>query len=173
MPNDRPLARVINVRTRADFKKSIEAALLRNYNLVEATGDKPLWRITVVLFSADPLYFEDLMPILKELAESRRWFVVVFESQNSPLEDAIKRQLLNNPIEIFSFDGFVKFLELEEEGVQKPVNDSLEVVLDPNLSSEQVLQTLTALAEYYRACGGVGLPAEFQAQEAVTEEVHA
>ena len=47
------------------------------------------------------------------------------------------------------------------------------VTFDPSLSGKQVQATLTALANYYRQCGGVGLPAEFESQEAVTEEVHA
>ncbi len=47
------------------------------------------------------------------------------------------------------------------------------VTFDPSLSGDQVEAALTALANYYRQCGGVGLPAEFEPQEAVTEEVHA
>lgn len=54
-------------------------------------------------------------------------------------------------------------------------NDDSVIVItfDPGLSGDQVEATLTALANYYRHCGGVGLPAEFEPQEAVTEEVHA
>jgi hypothetical protein len=47
------------------------------------------------------------------------------------------------------------------------------VTFDPSLSGEQVEATLTALANYFRQCGGIGLPAEFETHEAVTEEVHA
>ena len=47
------------------------------------------------------------------------------------------------------------------------------VTFDPSLSGDQVEATLTALANYFRQCGGIGLPAEFEPQEAVTEEVHA
>jgi hypothetical protein len=47
------------------------------------------------------------------------------------------------------------------------------VTFDPSLSGDQVEATLTALANYFRHCGGVGLSAEFESQEAVTEEVHA
>jgi hypothetical protein len=54
------------------------------------------------------------------------------------------------------------------------MSESLIVVtFDPNLSGGQVESTLTALANYFRQCGGIGLPAEFEAQEAVAEEVHA
>jgi hypothetical protein len=53
-------------------------------------------------------------------------------------------------------------------------DDSVIVVtFDPNVSGEQVEATLTALANYFRQCGGIGLPAEFEPQEAVTEDVHA
>lgn len=47
------------------------------------------------------------------------------------------------------------------------------VTFDSSLSGEQVEATLTALANYFRRCGGIGLPAEFEPQESVTEEVHA
>jgi hypothetical protein len=53
------------------------------------------------------------------------------------------------------------------------LSSELSITFDPSLSPEQTKATLTALANYYRACGGVGLPAEFENQEAVTEEVHA
>jgi hypothetical protein len=45
------------------------------------------------------------------------------------------------------------------------------VVFDDALSAEQIKSTLTAIANYYRACGGVGLSIDFESQEAVTEEV--
>jgi hypothetical protein len=53
-------------------------------------------------------------------------------------------------------------------------DDSVIVVtFDPSLSAHQIEATLTAFANYFRQCGGIGLPAEFEPQEAVTEEVHA
>jgi hypothetical protein len=52
-------------------------------------------------------------------------------------------------------------------------SDELFVTFDPSLSAEQIQRTLTALAQYYRACGGVGLPADFESQEApVLEDLH-
>lgn len=47
------------------------------------------------------------------------------------------------------------------------------VTFDSSLSGDQVEATLTALANYFRKCGGIGMPVEFELQEAVTEEVHA
>ena len=52
-------------------------------------------------------------------------------------------------------------------------DSAIVVTFDPSLPGDQVEATLTALANYYRHCGGVGLPEEFELQESVTEEVHA
>jgi len=49
-------------------------------------------------------------------------------------------------------------------------NDELFITFDQSLSADQIKRTLTALAAYYRACGGVGLPAEFESQEAAVLE---
>lgn len=57
-----------------------------------------------------------------------------------------------------SSEGFVRGGRL--------VNEELIVTFDPSLSAGQIKATLTALAAYFRACGGVGLPAEFESQEA-------
>jgi hypothetical protein len=54
-----------------------------------------------------------------------------------------------------------------------PRTDDLTVTFDPQLTPEQIVATLTALADYYRACGGIGLPADFKSQEAVVpEDIH-
>jgi hypothetical protein len=47
------------------------------------------------------------------------------------------------------------------------------IAFDPAVTPGQITATLTAIANYYRACGGVGLSVEFENQEAVPEEVHA
>jgi hypothetical protein len=49
-------------------------------------------------------------------------------------------------------------------------NDELFITFDQSLSADQIKATLTAFAAYYRACGGVGLPAEFESQEAAVLE---
>lgn len=36
----------------------------------------------------------------------------------------------------------------------------LKVQFDPQLTAEQVEKTLTALADYFRACGGIGFAVE-------------
>ena len=57
--------------------------------------------------------------------------------------------------------------------IEEPVNDEFSITFDDSVSPDQVERTLTALANYYRACGGVGLPAEFEGQEMlVDEDVH-
>ena len=45
-----------------------------------------------------------------------------------------------------------------------------EIGFDPELSEAQVKGVFTALADYYRACGGVGLSVEFEYAEAQVRE---
>ena len=53
-------------------------------------------------------------------------------------------------------------------------NADFTITFDPSLSPEQVRATLDALADYYRAKGGVGLKIDFTMQELlVREPVHA
>jgi hypothetical protein len=49
-----------------------------------------------------------------------------------------------------------------------------EIAFDPELSDQEVKAAFEALADYYRACGGVGLAVEFEHEEAVVREpIHA
>jgi hypothetical protein len=48
------------------------------------------------------------------------------------------------------------------------------IIFDPELSERQILGTLTALANYFRGCGGIGLPADVEIEKATTSpEVYA
>ncbi len=38
---------------------------------------------------------------------------------------------------------------------------SFEISFDPSLTDDQIVETLSALADYYRACGGVGFEVDF------------
>ena len=50
----------------------------------------------------------------------------------------------------------------------------ISIAFDPSFSPDEVKGILTALADYYRACGGAGLELDFDLQEAfVREPVHA
>jgi CheY-like chemotaxis protein len=52
--------------------------------------------------------------------------------------------------------------------------DEFEISLDHELSPHQVKAALATLADYYRACGGVGLDVKFEREEAkILERVHA
>ena len=44
------------------------------------------------------------------------------------------------------------------------------MVFAPDLSAHQVKATLAALADYYRACGGVGLQMDFEVEDVMVEE---
>lgn len=55
-----------------------------------------------------------------------------------------------------------------------PFNDGsaeFTITFDHELATEQVKGVLYALAEYYRACGGVGLEMDFELEEALTREL--
>jgi TIR domain len=45
------------------------------------------------------------------------------------------------------------------------------ISFDPDLSPEQIRSTLQALADYYRACGGVGFEIDFELEEARVPEL--
>jgi len=45
------------------------------------------------------------------------------------------------------------------------ISDEFTITFDSHLSAEQIKFTLEALADYYRACGGVGLAIEFELEE--------
>ena len=52
----------------------------------------------------------------------------------------------------------------------KEFKPDFSIRFDPELSAEQIKAALTALADYYRACGGVGLEVEFEMEEAFVRE---
>jgi hypothetical protein len=80
---------------------------------------------------------------------------------------------LSQNLERLSLTSLTANLESAEDSPKEHPSGDIEVIFDDALSADQVLSTLTAMADYYRACGGVGLSAEFEAQECVTEGVHA
>jgi len=52
----------------------------------------------------------------------------------------------------------------------KSIPDTFQLTFSPSLTEEQVKACLFALADYYRACGGVGLQADFDLQEILVRE---
>jgi Domain of unknown function (DUF4062) len=67
--------------------------------------------------------------------------------------------------------------EEKDEALQRMVALHLELppemfnmVFAPELSADQVKATLAALADYYRACGGVGLQMDFEIADVLVEE---
>ena len=60
----------------------------------------------------------------------------------------------------------VEFLKVSEPNV----HSSFEIAFAPGLTPEQVQRCLTILADYYRACGGVGLETDFDLADVLVEE---
>ena len=50
------------------------------------------------------------------------------------------------------------------------MSDRLEVKFAPQLSAYQAGAVLIALADYYRACGGIGLQIDFDLADVLVEE---
>ena len=48
---------------------------------------------------------------------------------------------------------------------------TFDIVFDPQLTEQEIKASFQALAEYYRACGGVGLEVEFEREEAEVSEL--
>jgi hypothetical protein len=131
---------------------------------------------------------EEINAVVSAFPESEYYFVFPDDQPEEPLELFIEK-LLNERApsrSVVSLRNLV--FSLEERLVQlsgrspgigsaqafveigRVVNEELFITFDPSLSAAQTKATLTALAEYYRACGGVGLPAEFESQEAFVLE---
>lgn len=148
----------------------------------------------VVIIAFSPKHGSELPPartideIVAALPNSKYYFVFPDDQPQDPLEPFIDKVLDGRLREraVVSLRDFVSALEVEfgdgravirsGEAFGKGgevVNDELTVSFDPSLSAEQIEKILTALANYYRACGGVGLSAEFEHQEAsVLEDAH-
>jgi hypothetical protein len=72
--------------------------------------------------------------------------------------------LVHNADEKLGYDSQAAFAE----------GADFSIAFDPSFSPDEVKGILTALADYYRACGGAGLELDFDLQEAsVREPVHA
>lgn len=59
--------------------------------------------------------------------------------------------------------------------IQPAETEGLNITFDPSLSVEQMEVALTALSDYYRACGGVGLklsPTEVELQAILIIDRH-
>jgi hypothetical protein len=52
------------------------------------------------------------------------------------------------------------------DSVENQPSDQITISFAPELTPFQVTETLTALANYFRACGGAGMPAEFEFEQA-------
>ncbi len=62
------------------------------------------------------------------------------------------------------FDAVQHGMILAPAGPQNSPSDEFLITFDPSLSGEQIREALSALADYYRVCGGVGLQVEFETE---------
>lgn len=131
--------------------------------------------------------------VVNAFPESQYYFVFPDDQPQDPLEPFIDK-ILDGRVpdrSVVSLRNFISALEVRRVepidgsseigsagafgGHGEVLSDEITVTFDPSLSAEQIETVLTALADYYRACGGVGLPADdFETQEAVVlEDSHA
>jgi hypothetical protein len=62
-------------------------------------------------------------------------------------------------------------MELTTRG---PLDNNFNITFSPEVSPQQVKAILEALADYYRACGGVGFEVEFELEDVLVGElIHA
>ena len=57
-----------------------------------------------------------------------------------------------------------------KQRISEQLSSDISITFDPNLSAEQVKTTLQALADYYRACGGLGFQIDLEFEEILTKE---
>lgn len=56
----------------------------------------------------------------------------------------------------------------------EPFDNNFDITFSPELAPQQIKAMLEALADYYRACGGVGFEVEFELEDVqVPELIHA
>jgi hypothetical protein len=152
----------------------------------------------VVIVAFSPKHGSELPPaktideVVTAFPESEYYFVFPDDQPQDPLEPFIDK-VLNGRVPgrgVMTLRNFTSALEVRyiELTARSPgiasgeafgeggeiINDEIIVTFDPSLSAEQIEFALTALADYYRACGGVGLPADdFESEEAIVlEDAH-
>jgi hypothetical protein len=61
--------------------------------------------------------------------------------------------------------------EGEEMEADPIATDQIRIVFEPGIDAERMVRALTALANYYRACGGAGLTVELEPQVAYVRDL--
>lgn len=116
----------------------------------------------------------ELSRISRELIEMRMSFKTIpYAALSSLLDRYVLGAASTLTVEVGDSHSLGDHVAVAVSSDRPPLSPDLQITFDEGLSTEQIKSTLTALAKYYRACGGVGLSVEFENQEAVPEEVHA
>ena len=82
------------------------------------------------------------------------------------------RKSLSEITEVLSRMGLVLGMRIDANGnvLYRPMRYDFIISFVPELSAAQIKATLQALADYYRACGGVGLKVDFELEEVLRPE---
>jgi len=111
-----------------------------------------------------------------EIAVSMGIPVMVFASDKAQkLNDGFAKRLLEqHPVSFFHSPADLGssvasgLTNWRRQATKLP--DKFDIIFAPNLSPDQVRRCLEALADYYRACRGVGLDPDFELAEVLVEE---
>jgi hypothetical protein len=87
-------------------------------------------------------------------------------SNNLPLEFPLPRKFPTYQEFLRNVNSLIDEAKSPRSAVKKDMLSNLRITFDPNLEPEQIAGVLTSLANYFRACGGVGLAADFEIKEA-------
>jgi hypothetical protein len=68
----------------------------------------------------------------------------------------------------YSLHGLMR--DFARAKISASVPETFEVKFSPGLSREQIATSLSALADYFRACGGIGLQSEFDLEDMFVQE---
>lgn len=114
---------------------------------------------------------KELDPVLRNATEARtKLFLLVHRESGENLSPY-------NPEWVEAYDTPAELRSKTARAIdawtipwKRSVSSNFELAFSPRLTEEQVKATLFAIADYFRACGGVGLQAEFDLEDIAVKE---
>lgn len=174
------------------FNALVLQAAQTNFDVTALQGDAPFetfpdskWDAVVIAFSPEHVQSNTVRSIVASWPDSVFYFVYPKGAQDSDLTrflhgflNGVTDRKKLGTIEYFIVESSQHALVagnmgipsseavVDDRSIEMAVPDEFTITFDPSLSAEQIEATLTALADFYRVCGGVGLAAHFEPQEA-------